>query len=155
MGEALVAWFRGRGGGIGGGAVFDIDKVRTSVLKAVERLDLFHLVEPAGPGVIPPVTAFPAASVRFGKAKSDKPSGRRSYNHVVEVLVQNKNVKSYAAVVVDTNPLINAVIAAIQDRQLGLDDIEPFGEADIEEVYYRDGEIAYLLSFTTRQYLYS
>lgn len=133
--------------------VFDIDKIRAAVLKAVERLGLFHLVEPAGPGVIPQVAAFPAASVRFGKAKGDKPAGRRVYNHIVEVLVQNNNVKSYAAVVADTNPLINAVIAVIQDQQLGLDDIEPFGEVDIEEVYYKDGEIAYLLNFGTRQYL--
>ena len=64
-----------------------------------------------------------------------------------------KNLTSEAQAASDIYTLIDAVRDAIEGKQLGNDDIEPFMCMARELVDYADGIISYVVKFRTRHYL--
>lgn len=96
---------------------------------------------------------YPAAFVYFAGDKSDMAIPRPIVSIAYDVVIIAKNLKSELAAARDAYALIDAVRDAVNGKQLGITDIEPFVNTTREVAEYEDGTIAYILRFETRHYL--
>lgn len=131
------------------------DDIITTIaaLKDNDEVKLFRIIDSLGRKKPPVTLNYPACFVYFAGDTNTGSKPRPVYTTDFECLISVKNLTSEAQAASDIYTLIDAVRDAIEGKQLGNDDIEPFMCMARELVDYADGIISYVVKFRTRHYL--
>ena len=127
--------------------IADIERV---IINVVEGTKIFSTVASLALAPAPTAFKYPCAYVVFDSDENVSDYPRPIYSMVFSVLIMFNLLTS------DSNTIygaLEAVEQAINGKQLGLSDIEPFKCIKRELNGYYDGIIAYTVSFRTRHYL--
>ena len=135
-----------------------IADIEDDIITAIKALELdgntpFRVVESVGRKKPPVTLNYPACFVYFAGDINTGGKPRPIYQTVFECLISVKNLAAEKAAADSVYTLIDAVRDAIEGKDLGNADIEPFMCMSRELSDYEDGVISYVVKFQTRHYL--
>ena len=131
----------------------DILEIEEKIIEAINGLGTFKVVKSIVIGKIPPTPNHPAAFIYFETDDLAEDRARPVYKTTFGVIVENKNLRSEQDAAQDTYGLLDACRDALQGQTLGFTDITPFVCTSRKLLAYEEGIIAYVLKFTTKNYL--
>lgn len=128
-------------------------EIEEKIIETINDLGTFKVVKSIVRGEIPPTPNHPAAFVYFETDDLADDQVRPVYKTTYGVIIENKNLRSEQDAAQDTYGLLDTCRDALQGNTLGFTDITPFICTTRKFLFYKEGIIAYVLKFTTNNYL--